>query len=243
MNKNILFFLKVSKLKLDTLFKFKADFLEKPIVFKRKFLSSKKNTLSKKFFKKLVNLFRPKKISINLKKKFFFFFINKFLLNFIEFLFKSSILFNLKKGSNKILLKQMSFRKFSFKYFKKWLKTSKQIIGILYYSFLLKDASMFTNFFKKIFEKLDIKMHKKLIRGLKKLIKDLFRPVFNFLGVIGVFFNLKGKIGVSGSAKKRRSYFYLGKHSITTRDFKMDLKFLPVWTFTGSMGFSFYIFF
>ena len=41
-------------------------------------------------------------------------------------------------------------------------------------------------------------------------------------------FNLKGKVGVSGNAKKRRYYFYYGKHSITSRDFKMDLKFLPV---------------
>ena len=243
MNKNILFFLKVSKLKLDLPFKFKVGYLEKPIVFKKRFLSPQNNVLPKKFFKKLVNLFRPKKVSINLNKKFFFFFLNRFLLNFIEFFFRSSVLFNLKKGSNKILLKQISFRKFSFKYFKKHLKTSKQIIGILYYSFLLKDASMFTNFFKKIFEKLNIKMHKKLILGLKKLIKDLFKPVFNFLGVVGVFFNLKGKIGVSGSAKKRRYYFYFGKHSITTRDLKVDLKFLPVWTFTGSMGFSFFIFF
>ena len=146
----------------------------------------------------------------------------------MEFFFKNKIVFNLKKGSNKILLKQLSFRKFSIKYFKKNLKTSKQIIGILYYSFLLKDSSMFMNFFKKILEKINLKLHKKLLLGLKKLIKELFKPVFNFLGVLGMFFNLKGKIGVSGNAKKRRYYFYYGKHSITSRDFKMDLKFLPV---------------
>ena len=87
---------------------------------------------------------------------------------------------------------------------------------------------MFMNFFKKILEKINLKLHKKLLLGLKKLIKELFKPVFNFLGVLGMFFNLKGKIGVSGNAKKRRYYFYYGKHSITSRDFKMDLKFLPV---------------
>ena len=113
----------------------------------------------------------------------------------------------------------------------------------MYYSFLLKDSSIFVNFFKNILEKLNIKLHKKLLLGLRKLIKDFFKPIFNYLGVVGVFFNIKGKIGVSGSAKKRRYYFYFGGHSITTKSIKMDLKFAPIWTFTGALGFNFLIFF
>lgn len=172
-----------------------------------------------------------------------YFYINRFVLGFLEFFFKNKIVFNLKKGSNKLILRQISYRKFSIKYFKKNLKTNKQIIGVLYYSLLLKDSSIFVNFFKRILEKLNIKLHKKLFLGLRKLIKDFFKPIFNFLGVLGVFFNIKGKIGVSGSAKKRRYYFYFGKHSITSRFVKMELKFVPVWTFTGTLGFNFLIFF
>jgi len=56
----------------------------------------------------------------------------------------------------------------------------------------------------------------------------MFKPIFIFLGVLGVFFNIKGKIGVSGSAKKRRYFFYFGKHSITSRNIKMDLNFVPI---------------
>ena len=80
----------------------------------------------------------------------------------------------------------------------------------------------------KILEKLNIKLHKRLFKGLKKLIKDLFKPIFNLVGVLGTFFNVKGKIGVSGSAKKRRYFFYLGRHSLTSRSVKTDLKFLPI---------------
>lgn len=149
-------------------------------------------------------------------------------MGFLEFFFKNKIIFNLKKGSNRLPLRQISYRKFAIKYFKKNLKTSKQILGILYYSFLLKDSSIFVNFFKNILEKLNIKLHKKLFLGLRKLIKDFFKPLFRLLGVLGVFFNVKGKIGVSGSAKKRRYYFYFGKHSITSRFVKMDLKFSPI---------------
>ncbi len=199
--------------------------------------------LKKKFFKKSTIKLKFIKLSKFKNKSHLFFFLNCFILNFLEFFFKSKILFNLKKGSNKLALRQISYRKFTIKYFKKNLKVSKQILGVLYYSFLLKDSSIFVTFFKLLLEKTNIKLHKKLFLGLKKTIKDFFKPLFGFLGVFGIFFNIKGKIGVSGSAKKRRYYFYFGKHSITSRSLKVDLKFSPVWTFTGSLGFNFLIFF
>lgn len=188
----------------------------------------KRNNLKNIFLKKSVTSFRVFKFTKGLKKIHFFIFLNKFLINFLENFFKLKVIFNLKKGSNRILVKQISYRKFSLKYFKKNLKTSKQIIGVLYYSFLLKDASIFVNFFKKILEKVNLKLHKKMFLGLKKLVKDLFKPIFNYLGLLGMFFNIKGKIGVSGSAKKRRYYFSFGKHSITTRSLKVDYKHTPV---------------
>jgi hypothetical protein len=189
-----------------------------------------KNKLKSSFLKKSMMVFKSKKLKTFkfMKGANFFFLVNTFVVLFLENFFKSNIVFNLKKGSNKLLLKQISFRKFTIKYFKRNLKTSKQIIGIIYYTLLLKDSRMFVNFFKKILEKINIKLHKKLFLGLKKLLKDIFKPIFVFLGVLGVFFNIKGKIGVSGSAKKRRYFFYFGKHSITTRNIKMDLNFTPI---------------
>lgn len=192
--------------------------------------------LNKKAPKKLTKGFLRKSITVLKITKFMrlktrhdlYFFLNKFILSFLESFFKNKILFNIKKGSNKLPLKQISYRKFCIKYFKKTLKTSKQILGILYYSLLLKDSTIFATFFRNILEKLNIKMHKKLFLGLRKLLKDFFKPIFGFLGVLGIFFNVKGKIGVSGSAKKRRYYFYFGRHSITSRFVKMDLKFLPI---------------
>ena len=184
--------------------------------------------IQKSFLRKSITSFQ---INIFLKKnkKFFcFLFLNKFVVGFLEFFFKRKVFFLLKKGSNKLLLKQVSFRKFSFKYFKKNLKIGKQVLGILYYMFLLKDSSLFLNFFRKSIEAINIKLHKKLFLGLKKLIKDVYYPVFNYLGVLGFFFNIKGKIGVSGSAKKKRYFFFYGKHSITKRILKIDYKHVPV---------------
>lgn len=199
--------------------------------------------LNKKFFKKSTIALKFIKLMRFKNRSHLFFFLNRFILGFLEFLFKNKIIFNLKKGTNKLPIKQIGYRKFTIKYFKKNLKISKQILGVLYYSLLLKDSSIFVTFFRLILEKSNIKLHKKLFLGLRKLIKDFFKPLFCFLGVLGVFFNIKGKIGVSGSAKKRRYYFYFGKHSITSRVIKMDLKFTPVWTFTGTLGFTFLVFF
>lgn len=213
-----------------------ALFELQPLIFKNK-------KVKKLFLKKSITLFKASK-SIRVEKKIkFFIFFNKFLINFIEFFLKSKIIFNLKKGSNKLILNQISSRKFYIKYFKRNLKITKQILGILYYSLILKDSFIFVNFFKKILEKLNVKSHKKVFLGLKKLLKDVFKPLFSFFGVNGIFFNVKGKIGVSGSAKKRRYYFYYSKHSITNRTIKVDIKYTPVWTFTGSLGFTFLIFY
>ena len=161
----------------------------------------------------LTNFLKGGKVSTFFTKKHFknksFFFLNKFVIYFLENFFKKCIVLNIKKGSNKLILKQISLRKFYTKYFKKNLKVSKQILGILYYSFLLKDTSIFSNFFKKVMESSNLKMHKKILLGLKKIIDDIFKPIFNFFSLYGVFFSIKGKIGVGGNAKKRRYFFFL----------------------------------
>ena len=243
MNINLIFLIKTFKLKIF-LKKFEKRTKTPEVVIPTiGFNKEIKWKLTKSFLKKSITVLKITKFMRSKNRSNLYFFINRFVLGFLEFFFKNKIIFNLKKGSNRLPLRQISYRKFAIKYFKKNLKTSKQILGILYYSFLLKDSSIFVNFFKNILEKLNIKLHKKLFLGLRKLIKDFFKPLFRLLGVLGVFFNVKGKIGVSGSAKKRRYYFYFGKHSITSRFVKMDLKFSPIWTFTGTMGFNFLIFF
>lgn len=235
MNINILFFVKIFKLnksiyKVVSTLPHQLDITPINILETHILKVSQKNKLKSSFLKKSMMIFKFKGLKTFkfIKGANFFFLINSFVVLFLENFFKSNVIFHLKKGSNKLLLKQISFRKFTIKYFKRNLKTSKQIIGIIYYTLLLKDSRMFVNFFKKILEKINIKLHKKLFLGLKKLLKDVFKPIFVFLGVLGVFFNIKGKIGVSGSAKKRRYFFYFGKHSITTRNIKMDLNFTPI---------------
>jgi hypothetical protein len=187
------------------------------IFFKNNCIFLVKKTLPKKVLK---NFF----LSRFFKKNFFFFYLNKFIQYFLESFFKKKILINIKKGSSGLVIKQINSFYFYNKLFKKNLKISKQIVGILYYSILLKDSIIFSNFFKKKIEKINIKLHKKLLLGLKKLIKFFFLKKFIDFGLKGIFLNIKGKLGVSGNAKKRRYFFYFGRHSITKKTLKFSHK-------------------
>lgn len=207
-----------------------------------------KRSLKKYSFKKEVlkyfspKFFKKRNKFLKLKNRGFHY-LNKFVFSFLEFFFKMSIIFNIKKGSNKIPIKSISSRNFFQKFFKKNLKIGKQIIGLLYYAMLLKDANILIIFLRRIFEKNKIKSHKKILYGLKKIIKTLFKPIFFFLGLKGVYLNIKGKLGVSGNAKKRRYFFYFGEHSISKKSLKMSYKFTNIWTYTGTLGLGFFLFF
>lgn len=220
MKLNLIFILK--KLKVSKFFLTNFNY-KNSIVLQNFYVNKVKFFFKKIQFKKVLKKFFSFK---NLKKKTKgFFFINRFIQYFLESVFKKKILINIKKGSNKLFLKQTGNFYFFNKFFKKNLKTSKQIIGILYYSILLKDSFIFSNFFKKKLENINIKLHKKLLLGLKKTIRYFFCKNFIFFGLRGIFLNIKGKLGVSGNAKKRRYFFYFGNHSLTKKTIKFSHKY------------------
>lgn len=155
-------------------------------------------------------------------------FFNKFVFNFLEFFLKSKILFNLKKSTGGKKLKKLTSKKLLKKYFRRNIKIGLEVFSVLYYSFLLKDSTFFANFFKKTFERIRLKLHKKVLIGLRKLFKKFFTSYHKRFGLLGLFLNVKGKLGVTGNAKKRRYFFYFGRHNITKRTLRIDLKHVPI---------------
>jgi hypothetical protein len=146
----------------------------------------------------------------------------------LEFFFKSKILFNLKKSSGGKQVRRLTSKALLKKYFKRNIKIGLEVFGVLYYSFLLKDSVFFANFFKKTFERINLKLHKKVLIGLKKLFQKFFKAYHKRFALLGLFLNIKGKLGVTGNAKKRRYFFYFGKHNITRRTLRVDLKHTPI---------------
>jgi ribosomal protein S3 len=54
--------------------------------------------------------------------------------------------------------------------------------------------------------------------------------------VKGFFFDIRGKVGVTGDAKKRSFFFNVGRYSKTTKNSKFNYQFSPIRTDTGALG-------
>ena len=195
------------------------------------------------FFLKKYLKFRKK----NNKNCFFFGrsvvfgFLNNFLLHFFQFFFKKKILFFFKK---KRRFKNIIF----FNFFKKikppyGIRLDRtELLYIIYYSLLLKDSVFFLNYCCNVFENNHIRTHRRFFFFLKKIFRKC-RFFFKRLKVRGIFLDLKGKISVTGNAKKRRLYFRCRWHSLTRKRLKLAFKKHIIKTTTGVLGITAYIFF
>lgn len=79
------------------------------------------------------------------------------------------------------------------------------------------DLQIFLNYIKKKLEASHFKKHKKIL----SLIFDIIRKnkiVLTITGVKGMSFDIRGKVGVSGNAKKRHIFFSLGRISTTSQN-------------------------
>lgn len=106
----------------------------------------------------------------------------------------------------------------------------------------MKDCSFFLNYLCRIFECSAIRTHKKFFFFLKKIFRK-GRFFFKKLKVRGIFLDIKGKISVTGNAKKRRMYFRCRRHSLTKKILKLNIRKSIIKTSTGVLGISAYIFF
>jgi hypothetical protein len=60
---------------------------------------------------------------------------------------------------------------------------------------------------------------------------------------LGFYFLIKGKVGVTGNAKKRRFSFSNQKYSLTTKKNKISFYKTAISTHTGALGVKFIIIF
>jgi hypothetical protein len=71
---------------------------------------------------------------------------------------------------------------------------------------------------KKKIENTHFKKHKKIL----SIFFDILRKnefIFTLLKIRGFFFDIRGKVGVSGNAKKRHYSFSIGKTTTTSQNF------------------------
>lgn len=83
--------------------------------------------------------------------------------------------------------------------------------------------------------------HKKLISALKHII-SINSDFFLYKNTVrGFFFDIRGKVGVTGNAMSRHMYFYVGDFTRTSKKYKFDYQFDIVKTHTGSLGITMYL--
>lgn len=99
------------------------------------------------------------------------------------------------------------------------------------------------DWFVKTMERIQFYSHKKFLSVFKFIIThyaDFF--IYNN-NLQGFFFDIRGKVGVAGNAKKRHFSFNKGKYSKTTKNSKFDYQHEIVRTFTGALGVTMIIYY
>lgn len=190
----------------------------------KKFFFKKKNFLHSyvyTFFLKFFEYFLKKKVFMSFKK-----------VNFLLFKFKKNklmIFLKKKLGKNLFFIKDKSFL--------------QSMVKILWLTFFFKDSTFFTNWFCQKFQNLSLRDHKKFLRVLKLVLLRYYNFFFKNTNVLGFFFDVRGKLGVSGNAKKRHLSIFSGLYSSTNKSLKINFLQSNVKTTTGLLGVTFCLFF
>jgi ribosomal protein S3 len=92
-------------------------------------------------------------------------------------------------------------------------------------------------------ERIAYKNHKKFLSTLKFIIRKYSHTLIYNNNVKGFFFDIRGKVGVAGNAKKRHFSFNEGQYSKTTKNSKFDYQHTIIRTFTGALGVTFILYY
>lgn len=172
-------------------------------------------------------------------------FNNKLILNFIEFFSKKKVSITVSnnyfnKLNNPFLLSLLN----EYNYFKPvFFKNSSVLnfIEVIWYSFLLKDLNIISDWISKFMEGLNFKNHKRFVMFFQNFINKNSGVFINTLGIKGFFFDIRGKVGVTGSSKKRHFFVKFGRLNKSSKNQKIDFNQNLVRSYSGVMGVTYII--
>lgn len=175
----------------------------------------------------------------NLKKSFFFLnLFNVFILNFFEFFFKFNFFIKLSNDlSVNNNFNMLTFFNKNSVYFRNYkFFNFSEMVEIVLISFLNKDLIFFKNWLKITLDDMNVKNHKKFFVILSDFVSDNFNYFSNNFKILGFYFIVRGKIGLSGNAKKKRFYFKKGLINVSSKKSKIDFQKFNIKTNCGSLG-------
>lgn len=92
-------------------------------------------------------------------------------------------------------------------------------------------------------ERIDARMHRKFLRFLSVFLRRIHESSSPYLTHTGVKLIVKGKISVSGSAKKRTQHIAYGVRSLSRKSHRISFAQGLVRTRTGVLGLKCFIFY
>ncbi len=116
-----------------------------------------------------------------------------------------------------------------------------EMLDILYTTFFHKDLNFLIKWFVKTMYRINFLNHKKFISIFKQIVTNNSDFFLKKNGIRGFFFDIRGKVGVTGNSKKRHFSFYVGDFSKTSKKYKFDYQFDTVNTYTGALGITMYL--
>ena len=170
-------------------------------------------------------------------------FFKNFLINFLNFLFKSCVIMHFFFLNNKVRVAYF-FKSF----FKKVrvLSTRQKYSKFLYFLiqaililFITKDIIFFKNWICNFFELIPPRLHRKFLSKIYKLFKYYLHHFFLITGCVGFKLLISGKISVTGNAKTRSYQILFGKTSFSNKKLKIAYEQGRVRTLTGVLGLHF----
>ena len=116
-----------------------------------------------------------------------------------------------------------------------------ELAEIIWYSFQFRDLRLLNNWLKKIMPMVKLKHHQKLIDSLKGVLELNSMFFLSVLRLNGFFFKIKGKISVTGNAKKRNSIIRFGSIDLSSKSAKLDYEEGEINTKVGILGYKMFL--
>ena len=184
---------------------------------------SKKNKLDYVNYTKFYKFYISNLFEIILKKSIFFKLDTNFFKKYNHFLQVDKIVSSVKNSPN------INFSK---------LFCVSEMVEIIWYSFEFKDLNILSNWLIKTLAQMNLKNHKKFLNLFGSIVKNNVDEYQHFLKVNGFFFRIKGKISLTGNAKKKQMKFGFGKLNISDKKNKIIVEKNISKTDYGVLGFT-----
>lgn len=171
-------------------------------------------------------------------KNFLFF----FLINFLEKYTNQKIWFRLTSVKTlnffwtQFITNFLTKNAYTYNKFNRLVDT-RELLNIIVLTAQTQDLNILLFFLKKTIEQAHFKKHKKILSIFFDILRKN-KTIFSLNNVKGFSFDIRGKVGVSGNAKKRHLFFSLGKITTSSQNIKSQWQQISIWTPTGQMGVS-----